>query len=69
MGDITAEKVFLDKNGTVKIADYGVSELLRFAAPEQPEYGVASWAVSPDVLGKATVTGQVDIWNLGVLIL
>jgi len=35
--DITSEKVFIDENGTVKIADYGVSELLRFATAEKPE--------------------------------
>ena len=35
--DITSERIFVDATGTVKLADYGVSELLRYAGEGQPE--------------------------------
>ena len=66
--DIKPANILLNKNGVVKLADFGVSGIL-----EHTQDGLSSWVgtmtyMSPERLKGQTYFADTDLWSLGIVL-
>ncbi|KAH0572653.1 Kinase, STE STE11 [Spironucleus salmonicida] len=66
--DIKAANLLIDKSGTIKIADFGVSETLQQAQDLESMAGTPYWMAREVILMEAC-TDKSDIWSLGATLL
>ena len=66
--DIKAGNILLDRNGNVKIADFGVSKQINTYENTKTFIGTPLW-MSPEVLTKSEYNRKTDIWSLGITII
>ena len=69
--DLRAVNVLIDRNRTVKIADFGISKQLNTMASTSgfdTDVGNIYWK-SPELIKGARVGRKVDVWSFGVTIL
>lgn len=64
--DIKAGNILINKQGHVKLADFGVSaELLNTLGYIESFIGTPFW-MSPEILSKSKYNKKTDIWSLGI---
>jgi len=66
--DLKPENVLLDTNLHVKIADYGLSNLMRDGDFLKTSCGSPNYASPEVVSGKAYAGPEVDVWSCGVIL-
>ena len=65
--DIKSDNIFLKKDGSVKIGDFGLAvQLLSSHSTRSDKVGTSFW-MSPEVIKEEEYNEKVDIWGLGVL--
>jgi len=71
--DIKPENILIDKQGRVKIADFGIAKLLGMSAPDEPltgeqqRVGTPLYMAPEQVEKPTTVDHRADIYSLGVV--
>ena len=67
--DIKTGNILLDREGRVKIADFGVSSQINHTYDQNQTYtGTPCW-MSPEVLKRNKYNKKTDIWSLGITII
>lgn len=66
--DLKPENLLLDSNLHVKIADFGLSNLMRDGEYLKTSCGSPNYASPEVVSGKAYVGTEVDVWSCGVIL-
>jgi serine/threonine protein kinase len=65
--DIKPENILLEKNGYVRLADFGAAKYVSQTKNYKTFVGTADY-IAPEVLKKLPYTKTVDWWGLGILI-
>jgi 5'-AMP-activated protein kinase catalytic alpha subunit len=66
--DLKPENILLDGNKMVKIADFGLSNLMRDGKLLRTHCGSLNYA-APEIIGKQSYEGTaVDVWSCGVIL-
>merc|ERR1719226_102728 len=66
--DLKPENLLLDSNLHVKIADFGLSNVMRDGEFLKTSCGSPNYASPEVVSGKAYVGPEVDVWSCGVIL-
>ena len=66
--DIKLDNILLDKDGGVKLCDFGVSKILKKDAIIKEQCGTPAY-IAPEIISDEGYKGfSVDVWSLGVLL-
>ena len=66
--DIKLDNILLDKNGDVKICDFGVSRVIKRSQRITEQCGTPAY-IAPEIISDRGYSGfDADIWSLGVLL-
>lgn len=66
--DLKPENILLDRNKMVKIADFGLSNLMRDGKLLRTHCGSLNYA-APEIIAKTSYEGTaVDVWSCGVIL-
>ena len=67
--DLKPENVFLKKDGSIKIGDFGCAKILHKSQANKVVRGKRGSPpyMSPEQIGSQGVTDKADIWSFGVL--
>jgi 5'-AMP-activated protein kinase catalytic alpha subunit len=66
--DIKLDNILLDGNGNVKIADFGVSKLVKPGDTMHEQSGTPAY-IAPEILREQGYKGfKADIWSAGVVL-
>ena len=66
--DIKPSNIILDKEGIVKITDFGIAVMDGFSGDEGPgAFSGSLYYTPPEVINKKEVTSQSDIFSLGIV--
>lgn len=66
--DIKLDNILLDGNGNVKIADFGVSKLVKKPNEVMTEQSGTPAYIAPEILKEEGYSGfKADIWSAGVV--
>lgn len=65
--DLKAENILLTADGTVKVADFGVSRLLDSTAAVMTRAGTPHY-VAPEIVKGAAYNAKCDVWSSGVIL-
>lgn len=66
--DLKPENLLLDKYNNVKIADFGLSNIMRDGAFLKSSVGSPNYAAPEVISGKLYVGPEVDVWSCGVIL-
>ena len=66
--DIKSQNIFLMKNGTVKLGDFGIAKCLDQTIDKAKTYVGTPYYLSPEIINSQPYGFQSDIWSLGVLL-
>lgn len=66
--DLKPQNILIDKDGNLKIADFGLARSFSVPFPELTHEVVTLWYRSPEILlGQTKYTPSVDIWSIGCI--
>eukprot|EP00759_Apiculatamorpha_spiralis_P015270 PhF_6_TR21943/c0_g1_i1/m.31188/K08824/CDKL; cyclin-dependent kinase-like len=65
--DIKPENILINKNGTLKLCDFGFARALGGAGAKYTEYVATRWYRSPELLVGDEYGRPVDIWAIGCI--
>ena len=66
--DVKLDNILLDKDGGVKICDFGVSKIIKQGQLIKEQCGTPAY-IAPEIISDEGYSGYgVDIWSLGVLL-
>lgn len=66
--DLKPENLLLDSNGSVKIADFGLSNVMRDGHFLKTSCGSPNYAAPEVISGKLYAGPEVDVWSCGVIL-
>jgi serine/threonine protein kinase len=68
--DIKSDNILINKNGDVKLADFGYAAQLTLERDTRStKVGTVCWMAPEIILGKQSYDTRVDIWSLGIFAL
>ena len=65
-GDLTAANVLVDRDGTCKITDFGISRMLMSESVRTESYGTVTY-MPPELLAKRELSLGSDVYSFGVI--
>ena len=65
--DLKSDNILVDKNGQVKVADFGFAiQLTKEQKNRKSVVGTPAW-MAPELIKKENYTELVDVWSVGVI--
>lgn len=66
--DLKLENVLLDESGCIKIADFGLSNSIKFGQKMGTDCGTPSYTSPEQISSRRQVGAATDVWSLGVMV-
>lgn len=66
--DIKSQNIFLMKNGTVKLGDFGIAKCFNATIEKAQTFIGTPYYLSPEIINNQPYDFKTDIWSLGVLL-
>ena len=66
--DLKSQNVFLNKNGIVKLGDFGISKCLTHTLQKVQTIVGTPYYLSPEIVQNKPYSFKSDIWSLGILL-
>lgn len=66
--DLKAQNIFLEKNGTLKLGDFGIAKVLeRTVAQANTQVGTPYY-ISPEIIKGKSYSVETDVWSMGIIL-
>ena len=65
--DLKLQNILLAKDGTIKIADFGLAKILNSLSESETTVCGTPTTIAPEILEKKGGTFSADIWSLGCI--
>ncbi|XP_059153056.1 mitogen-activated protein kinase kinase kinase 3-like [Physella acuta] len=65
--DIKGANILLDQDLKIKLADFGISKILRNQTTNTSEMGTVKW-MAPEIINEKPYDFKVDIWSVGATV-
>ena len=66
--DLKSQNIFLNKDGIIKLGDFGIAKCLNFTLDKATTYKGTPYYLSPEIVQNSPYSFKSDIWSLGVLL-
>lgn len=66
--DLKAQNIFLEKNGTIKLGDFGIAKVLEQTVAQANTQVGTPYYISPEIIKGKNYSFATDIWSLGVIL-
>lgn len=66
--DLKSQNVFLNKNGIIKLGDFGISKCLEHTFEKVQTIVGTPYYLSPEIVQNKPYSFKSDIWSLGILL-
>lgn len=66
--DLKTQNIFLTKNGTVKLGDFGIACILTNTAENAKTMAGTPFNLSPEIIDGSEYSYKSDIWSLGIIL-